>query len=320
MQRDVRFEPLVQSERDVVYAARDFVQFRKRLFRDLANDYYSLLLSYRQIAIDTQDYFSNLDGFNRAAALYQAGRIPSFQVDQFEQNVLESRRSLVTSCNTVERLLDQLKVTIGLPPEMPLNLALDELEALTQADESTAIREQIRRTREKVRQQIASRESSVAIPLATELARRMLRLHEVLAELGEADTASGREIEILIALLEAEEKRIEAAENAVALDTEIGEGPLPLQIFLRNDAVLETTLEAIQRELKLLELLSTPLDRQSSATDAGDDVSERDALPPPARDQELRQRDGSRGLEGSEADFGQRELASEQLAARVCPT
>ncbi|MFN9911022.1 MAG: hypothetical protein ACK53L_00470, partial [Pirellulaceae bacterium] len=42
-QRDIRFENLTQSERDVVYALRDYLRFRKQLFRDIANQYYNLL-------------------------------------------------------------------------------------------------------------------------------------------------------------------------------------------------------------------------------------------------------------------------------------
>ena len=56
-QRDIRFETLTQSERDVIYATRDYLRFRKQLFRDVANSYYNLLLSYRGIEINAQDYF-----------------------------------------------------------------------------------------------------------------------------------------------------------------------------------------------------------------------------------------------------------------------
>ncbi len=40
-QRDVRFENLTQAERDVVYAMREYLRFRKQLFRDVANQYYN---------------------------------------------------------------------------------------------------------------------------------------------------------------------------------------------------------------------------------------------------------------------------------------
>ncbi|MEL7265581.1 MAG: hypothetical protein AAFP69_12355, partial [Planctomycetota bacterium] len=63
LQNDVQFEALTQSERDVIYAARDFCRFRRSQFRDIATRYYNLLLNYRSIEINTQDYFSNLRAY-----------------------------------------------------------------------------------------------------------------------------------------------------------------------------------------------------------------------------------------------------------------
>lgn len=258
IQRDIRFEPLTQAERDVVYAARDFVQFRKRLFRDLAVQYYNLLLTYRSIAINTQDYFSNLGGFNRAAALYQTERIPRFQVDQFEQNVLRSRGNLINSCNNLEGALDRLKLRIGLPTEMPINLALNELEDLTLSDEATVIREQIRRTRNQVQQHIANDDPFFAIPVAAELSRQLLTLAEIELRLSRIEAAELDDLRLVVALLEAEDKRVRAAENAQVLSSNNSQASelLAAQVFLRNIDVLEATLEAVYQEFKLLEIVS----------------------------------------------------------------
>ncbi|MBN1851615.1 MAG: hypothetical protein JW829_02795, partial [Pirellulales bacterium] len=72
LQRDIVFERLTQAERDVVYAARDFARFRKQFFRDLTVQYYSLILTYRGIEIDAQDYFSNLRAYEQGYAEYRA--------------------------------------------------------------------------------------------------------------------------------------------------------------------------------------------------------------------------------------------------------
>lgn len=273
IQRDIQFEPLTQAERDVVYAARSFVQFRKQLFRDLAERYYNLLLTYRSIAINTQDYFSNLAGFNRSAANYQADRIPRFQVDQFEQNVLRSRGQLIDSCNTLERSLDQLKLRIGLPPELPLNVDLSELETLTLSDEATVIGEQILRARIYVRQQLENADSSVALPAAAELARRLLSLIENRQTRDQAQQAEVEQLRLLVAILEAEDKRLEVKSNASVLQQESrgATTALPAQVFLRKKAVLEATLEAIQRELRILRMLE---DSQEPSLDSiSDDVA-----------------------------------------------
>jgi outer membrane protein TolC len=285
MQRDVRFEPLTQAERDVVYAARDFVRFQKTLFRDLATQYYGLLLTYRSIAINTQDYFSNLREFNRAAATEQAGRIPLFQVDQFEQNVLRSRGNVINSCNTLEGTLDRLKVRIGLPTELPLNVALSELEELTLRDEASVLREQLDRKSRVFLQRQSSEGTSVALPALTEVARRLLSLAEVnkLLDYGQPQASEGPGIpalSILVALLEAEERRIEARQKneLLALNAQAGADEaqlLPAALFIRNKEVVMLTLESVRKELQLVRLVMQ-LDTQNSAIDESDSATSED--------------------------------------------
>jgi len=147
-QRDVRFENLTQAERDVIYATRDYLRFRKLLFRDIADQYYTLLLSYRGIEINAQDYFTNLRGFIQSQAEYRtAEKIPRIQVDQFEQNVLRTRSNLVSNCFSLDASLDQLKFRLGLPIEMPLYLELTELQSIALKDELSVARQMISRAR-----------------------------------------------------------------------------------------------------------------------------------------------------------------------------
>jgi hypothetical protein len=166
----------------VVYAARDLVRFRRELFVDLASQYYSLLLSYRGIEIGSQDFFSNLRAFLQGRAEFtEAGKLPRVQVDQFEQNALRSRSDLVASCNALETDLDRLKLSIGLPPEMPLNLSLVELEALSAADRLTVAEQLVQRTRRELQPQEAGRESELTatINATSVLVDRLLDIQEL---------------------------------------------------------------------------------------------------------------------------------------------
>ncbi len=147
-QRDVRFESLTQTERDVVYATRDYLRFRKQLFRDVSSLYYNLLLNYRGIEINAQDYFTNLRGFIQTQTEYRtAEKFPRIQVDQFEQTVLRARSNLVNNCFALEAALDQLKFRLGLPTEMSIYLDLMELESISLRDELSVARQMIRRAR-----------------------------------------------------------------------------------------------------------------------------------------------------------------------------
>ncbi|MCA9179621.1 MAG: TolC family protein [Planctomycetales bacterium] len=165
LQRDVIFESLTQAERDVVYAARTFARFRKQFFVDFAQDYYSLLLTYRSIEINSFDYFSNQREFLKGLATFQAGKMSRIQVDQFEQNALRSRSNLVRSCNSLERALDNLKISMGVPPEMQLNLDLSELDRLTRRDSLAATFEQASRNRHNLEREMGSANQGLAVTL-----------------------------------------------------------------------------------------------------------------------------------------------------------
>ena len=159
-QRDVLLEPLIQSERNVVYSARRFARYRKQFYFELAQTYYQDLLStYRSIEINTQNYFGVVRALDQANAEVRSGvnsAQPRFQIDQIEQNMLSGRRGLINSCNSLETSLDRLKLTLGLPTETPINIDLSELETLTLRDEIEVSFELVRRARERLVEQLAS--------------------------------------------------------------------------------------------------------------------------------------------------------------------
>lgn len=252
-QRDIRFENLTQAERDVIYATRDYLRFRKQLFRDIANLYYNLLLSYRGIEINAQDYFTNLRGFIQSQAEYRtAEKIPRIQVDQFEQTVLRARSNLVNNVFALDASLDQLKFRLGLPTESPIFLDLTELESISLKDELSVARQMINRARAE----LLNVRSAGAFDATT-----LANVAEVLAD---------RMANILRI-----QKRMESAE--VPLDAE---PTSPSSQARRTDAsaasqALETAareLENLQQLLQILgvrmqvDILQAELDSQLSAT------------------------------------------------------
>jgi outer membrane protein TolC len=256
-QRDVVFEPLTRAEREVVYAARNLARFRKTLFRDLADTYYGLLLSYRSIEIAAEDYFSNLRGFNQAEAEYRAGRLPRFQVDQFEQQALESRRNLITACNDLESGLDRLKFAIGLPPELPLNLHLTELDELTLRDEITVAAERVRRGRRSLVMERSQPEleRGVLLNSAIDLVGKILTLQRLRQRAGQevSDIAS---LQLQLAELSAEEARLEVQFNRNVLDQEKTATPAapPLRVFQRTMDLVESLQLQVSRELDVVDM------------------------------------------------------------------
>jgi hypothetical protein len=189
-QRDVRFESLTQSERDVIYAVRDYIRFRKQLFRDIAGQYYNLLVNYRGVEINAQDYFTNLRGFRQSQAEYRtAEKIPRIQVDQFEQNVLRSRSNVVNNTFALEAALDQLKFRLGLPVEMPIHLDLTELQSISLKDELSVARQMITRTRNEL---LTAKDSPISdatslANVAEVLTDRMLNILAIQKRMQDAD-------------------------------------------------------------------------------------------------------------------------------------
>ena len=128
--RRATLEGLVQAERDMIYELRSFVRFRREFFVSVATDYYRIL---QQMDV-VENYRVNLKNLTvshkRAQELGKAGRVPEFQVGQAKQDELRARDRLVRAQQRYESLLDEFKITLGLPTEAQLELDPDELARL----------------------------------------------------------------------------------------------------------------------------------------------------------------------------------------------
>ncbi len=147
-QRDIQFDSLIQAERNLIYAARDYARFRRQFFLDIASRFYGILRNYRNIEIESQNYFSLVRTFEQAQAELRSGVTNSpnpVSVDQFEQGMLSGRSSLISSWNRLEQSLDSLKIEMGLPTEIPINVSLRELTELTDLDAGEVDVERVRR-------------------------------------------------------------------------------------------------------------------------------------------------------------------------------
>ena len=265
LQRDIVFERLTQSERDVVYAARDYARFKKQFFRDIATDYYQLLLTYRNIEINMLDFFANQRGFDQAKNEYrQRQKLPRFQVDQFEQNALSSRSRVIRSCNDLEQSLDRLKLRLGIPPETPINLDLTELEILTVRDEITVAAELVSRAYRNLNTevQILSRDDEqdkfdrvLVVNASIQWAQKLEALFQLQQQ--DADGSAGDEAQLraatdLLNKLEVEAALIRAEGNRDQLLQEINSPrpPLPAKLtFLRMNLIKSLIVLARQQRL-----------------------------------------------------------------------
>ena len=145
----------------MIYAARDFARFRKQFFFNLASTYYrTLLLTYRQIEIEAQNYFTQIRALDQAREEEKAGLQSRIQVDQIEQSMLQGRSRLISVCNSLEGALDRFKIDMGLPTEIRLDLDLDELFELTLRDEVAVSGERVGRALTRVQTELADERSN----------------------------------------------------------------------------------------------------------------------------------------------------------------
>lgn len=115
-------EDLIQAERDLVYAARDFERFRREYAVALANDYFDLL--EQQARILNQE--AQLDGFLRleesTAARVAAGRLSEFDTAIASNRVLGARATLAGLRERYILAVDRFKIRLGLPPNRPVSI------------------------------------------------------------------------------------------------------------------------------------------------------------------------------------------------------
>lgn len=277
LQRDIRLEALTQAERDVLYAARDFTRFRKDLFRQQSAAYYSLLNTYRNIEIRSQDYFAFIRSFDERDVEYQYGLRSRYDVDQLEASVLTGRSRLISTCNGLEAELDALKIRMGLPTETPINLNLTELEQLTLRDELAVTGEGIRRVRRRLLIERRSDADSIVLLISSAIVinDRILEAFDLRSQIDgqPADTA---ELQLLRARLQVDAGRLIVQQQQTELDDLLGSvNPDPAATFLRSMRLSEELLRLTERQIELAKLLVVAPDLLSQLDSRADEVRRR---------------------------------------------
>jgi outer membrane protein TolC len=127
-------EPLRQDERNVLYAIRDFTQYRKSFAIDVTRQYMRTLQSREQARNRYTAYLAGQRNILRDRDLAAANMRSQSQLMQLEQGTLTYERAWLTAIRTYEDALDDLKVTLGLPVTERLTLDSKELKRLSVSD------------------------------------------------------------------------------------------------------------------------------------------------------------------------------------------
>lgn len=115
-------ESLIQAERNLIYAARDYERFRRSFLVDIANDYFQLVQLKSQIANQERSMRSLQNLVRATNALFEAGRVKAFDKNIAASNEQSARSSLLNLREQYALTLDRFKVRLGLPVDQVVEI------------------------------------------------------------------------------------------------------------------------------------------------------------------------------------------------------
>lgn len=124
----INLEPLIDSERQLVYDVRSFEDFRRQFVVNIASQYWDLLQLQQGLVNRRQNLINTTMLTVRAQALYDAGRMKFLDVQRALQSQFQAERSLIEAEDAYQSALDRFKLTIGMSPEEAMDVAAVELD------------------------------------------------------------------------------------------------------------------------------------------------------------------------------------------------
>lgn len=125
---EVAREDLIQAERNLVYQARTFEQFRRDFLIAIAQDFFDLLQARAEIA-NQEEAIENLRNIEREKqALLEAGRIAEFERNDAANQVLSGVASLASQRESYILQVERFKIRLGLSSRDPVELVDSSLD------------------------------------------------------------------------------------------------------------------------------------------------------------------------------------------------
>jgi len=124
-------ENLTQSERNTLYALRDFTRYRKDFSVQIASAYYGVLQSRDVVQNTWLSYLSFRRSAERTRGFAQEGRIKLSDQGRLEQQELTSENQWANALRIYKQALDAFKIQIGLPTGAHIVLEERELGRLS---------------------------------------------------------------------------------------------------------------------------------------------------------------------------------------------
>lgn len=124
----INLEPLIQSERNLVYATRSFEEYRRAFAVETSSRYFRVLTQYSSLRNRFTNYRNLLSLVERTEALFAAGRVTALEVQRAQQSLLNAEDQLNDSQLALQTSLDNFKIFIGMPVTQALEIASIEVD------------------------------------------------------------------------------------------------------------------------------------------------------------------------------------------------
>ena len=123
-------EPLIQSERDVVYAVRSFERFRTSFAVQVVTAYWDVAAQMINLRAVEANVLSLSTSRERIEELFNAGRTTVIDFGRAQQSEYSANAQKVQATNRLQTALDRFKLTHGLPVTAQVELDPTELDRL----------------------------------------------------------------------------------------------------------------------------------------------------------------------------------------------
>lgn len=127
---DFAYEPVYRAERDLLFSAYSYERFTQTFATEIVQAYYQVLRQRDQIENDQANIRRLKETFNLTRVLVEGGQVSRIEQDQAEQDLLDAQIRIQESQRVYQNLLDEFKITLGLPisvrlePDYPKELEL----------------------------------------------------------------------------------------------------------------------------------------------------------------------------------------------------
>ncbi len=153
----VNLEPLINTERQLVYQVRNFENYRRNFVVTVASQYFSLQTRQQSVTNRRYNYANSAAIATQTQALFAANRISFLEVQRAVQAQLQAQTSLITAQASYDAAVDNFKLILGMPVDQTVEIVPIALEIAVpdMADkEATALAEKYRLDLQTARDQI----------------------------------------------------------------------------------------------------------------------------------------------------------------------